>query len=206
MLMTQYMSLLMANAPYNLITFMVVPMVIAETIAITEIVLLFRTKPLLNLQRLNSVCSFAAGIVMLILGGLFIKDLVIPANNENLWKGWIDYASAVCFLIAVIPLVLMSLLQINIIFRKASKRSKMAAKIVLLSVYLVVSHAAMVFGMLDPSLCMTDNTQLIKEETNVNHKHAMPMIMSSEHANMPSMDQKKAADSNYEMSSHEMNK
>lgn len=41
-------------------------------------------------------------------------------------------------------------------FRKANKRAKMAVKIVLLSIYLVTSHAAMVFGMLDPALGMTD--------------------------------------------------
>lgn len=121
MLMTQYMSLLMANSPYNLILFMVVPMVIAETIAISEIVLLFSSKPLLKVQGLNSICTFISGIVMLILGVLFVKDLVLVANEKHLWNGWIDYASALCFMVAVIPLVLMSLLQVNLILRKANK-------------------------------------------------------------------------------------
>lgn len=121
MLMTQYMSLLMANSPYNLIFFMVVPMVIAETIAITEIVLLFSSKPLLKVHSLNSICTFISGIVMLVLVFLFIKELVLPANEQNLWKGWIDYASALLFMVAVIPLVLMSLLQVNLIFRKSKQ-------------------------------------------------------------------------------------
>ena len=178
MLMTQYMSLLMANSPYNLIFFMVVPMVIAETIAITEIVLLFSSKPLLKVHSLNSICTFISGIVMLVLGFLFIKELVLPANEQNLWKGWIDYASALLFMAAVIPLVLMSLLQINLIFRKANKRTKMAVKIVLLSIYLVTSHAAMVFGMLDPALGMTDTPKVI-ETLNMRH-----MSMNMEHDSM----------------------
>lgn len=178
MLMTQYMSLLMANSPYNLIFFMVVPMVIAETIAITEIVLLFSSKPLLKVHSLNSICTFISGIVMLVLGFLFIKELVLPANEQNLWKGWIDYASALLFMAAVIPLVLMSLLQVNLIFRKANKRTKMAVKIVLLSIYLVTSHAAMVFGMLDPALGMTD-TQKVIETLNMRH-----MSMNMEHDSM----------------------
>lgn len=178
MLMTQYMSLLMANSPYNLIFFMVVPMVIAETIAITEIVLLFSSKPLLKVHSLNSICTFISGIVMLVLGFLFIKELVLPANEQNLWKGWIDYASAFLFMAAVIPLVLMSLLQVNLIFRKANKRTKMAVKIVLLSIYLVTSHAAMVFGMLDPALGMTD-TQKVIETLNMRH-----MSMNMEHDSM----------------------
>ncbi len=178
MLMTQYMSLLMANSPYNLIFFMVVPMVIAETIAITEIVLLFSSKPLLKVHSLNSICTFISGIVMLVLGFLFIKGLVLPANEQNLWKGWIDYASALLFMAAVIPLVLMSLLQVNLIFRKANKRTKMAVKIVLLSIYLVTSHAAMVFGMLDPALGMTDTPKVI-ETLNMRH-----MSMNMEHDSM----------------------
>ncbi len=178
MLMTQYMSLLMANSPYNLIFFMVVPMVIAETIAITEIVLLFSSKTLLKVHSLNSICTFISGIVMLVLGFLFIKELVLPANEQNLWKGWIDYASALLFMAAVIPLVLMSLLQVNLIFRKANKRTKMAVKIVLLSIYLVTSHAAMVFGMLDPALGMTDTPKVI-ETLNMRH-----MSMNMEHDSM----------------------
>lgn len=178
MLMTQYMSLLMANSPYNLIFFMVVPMVIAETIAITEIVLLFSSKPLLKVHSLNSICTFISGIVMLVLGFLFIKELVLPANEQNLWKGWIDYASALLFMAAVIPLVLMSLLQVNLIFRKANKRTKMAVKIVLLSICLVTSHAAMVFGMLDPALGMTDTPKVI-ETLNMRH-----MSMNMEHDSM----------------------
>ena len=178
MLMTQYMSLLMANSPYNLIFFMVVPMVIAETIALTEIVLLFSSKPLLKVHSLNSICTFISGIVMLVLVFLFIKGLVLPANEQNLWKGWIDYASALLFMAAVIPLVLMSLLQVNLIFRKANKRTKMAVKIVLLSIYLVTSHAAMVFGMLDPALGMTDTPKVI-ETLNMRH-----MSMNMEHDSM----------------------
>lgn len=178
MLMTQYMSLLMANSPYNLIFFMVVPMVIAETIAITEIVLLFSSKPLLKVHSLNSICTFISGIVMLVLGFLFIKELVLPVNEQNLWKGWIDYASALLFMVAVIPFVLMSLLQVNLIFRKANKRTKMAVKIVLLSIYLVTSHAAMVFGMLDPALGMTDTPKVI-ETLNMRH-----MSMNMEHDSM----------------------
>lgn len=185
MLMTQYMSLLMANSPYNLIFFMVVPMVIAETIAITEIVLLFSSKPLLKVHSLNSICTFISGIVMLVLGFLFIKELVLPANEQNLWKGWIDYASALLFMVAVVPLVLMSLLQVNLIFRKANKRTKMAVKIVLLSIYLVTSHAAMVFGMLDPALGMTDTPKVIEtlnmRHMSMNMKHDLMSMNSRPH-------------------------
>ena len=201
MLMTQYMSLLMANSPYNLIFFMVVPMVIAETIAITEIVLLFSSKPLLKVHSLNSICTFISGIVMLVFGFLFIKELVLPANEQNLWKGWIDYASALLFMVAVVPLVLMSLLQVNLIFRKANKRTKMAVKIVLLSIYLVTSHAAMVFGMLDPALGMTDTPKVI-ETLNMRH---MSMNMKHDLMSMNSMPHD-LSNSDEMMNCHDMSK
>lgn len=201
MLMTQYMSLLMANSPYNLIFFMVVPMVIAETIAITEIVLLFSSKPLLKVHSLNSICTFISGIVMLVLGFLFIKELVLPANEQNLWKGWIDYASALLFMVVVVPLVLMSLLQVNLIFRKANKRTKMAVKIVLLSIYLVTSHAAMVFGMLDPALGMTDTPKVI-ETLNMRH---MSMNMKHDLMSMNSMPHD-LSNSDEMMNCHDMSK
>jgi hypothetical protein len=39
--MTHYMGLLVDNSPWNLIMFMAIPVILAETIAVTELVLLF---------------------------------------------------------------------------------------------------------------------------------------------------------------------
>ena len=45
MSMTHYMGLLAVNQPWNLILFMAIPVILAETLAITELVLLFRSDP-----------------------------------------------------------------------------------------------------------------------------------------------------------------
>ena len=42
--MTHYMELLAVNQPWNLIIFMAIPIVLAETLAITELYLLFTRK------------------------------------------------------------------------------------------------------------------------------------------------------------------
>ncbi len=42
--MTHYMELLAVNQPWNLLIFMAVPIVLAETLAITEFYLLFTRK------------------------------------------------------------------------------------------------------------------------------------------------------------------
>ena len=39
--MTHYMALLAANQPWNLILFMAIPVILAETVAITELFILF---------------------------------------------------------------------------------------------------------------------------------------------------------------------
>jgi len=41
MFMTHYMELLAQNQPWNLILFMAIPVVLAETVAITELFILF---------------------------------------------------------------------------------------------------------------------------------------------------------------------
>ena len=41
---THYMDLLMQNSPWNLIYFMAIPVVLAETVAITELLLPFADK------------------------------------------------------------------------------------------------------------------------------------------------------------------
>lgn len=155
MLMTQYMTLLMENAPYNLIFFMVVPMVIAETIAITEIVNLYKVKRSSLSENLNLAASIIGGLVMMILGVFFIKEVIIPVTQNHQWKGWIDIAASYCFLASVIPLALLTLLQCHLIFFTQKDHVKKGIKIGLLTAYLVTSHAAMAFGMLDPAIGMS---------------------------------------------------
>lgn len=42
MQMTHYMELLASNQPWNLLLFMATPVILAETVAITELIILFR--------------------------------------------------------------------------------------------------------------------------------------------------------------------
>lgn len=41
---THYMDLLMQNSPWNLIFFMAIPVILAETVAVTELVLSIQKK------------------------------------------------------------------------------------------------------------------------------------------------------------------
>ena len=64
MAMTNYMELLMANQPWNLILFMAVPMGLAEAIVASEFFSLYRAKEgSLALKSINALASFSALIL-----------------------------------------------------------------------------------------------------------------------------------------------
>ena len=51
------MDLLMQNSPWNLLYFMAIPVVLAETVAITELLLPFVNKRSNLVKKINRVCG-----------------------------------------------------------------------------------------------------------------------------------------------------
>jgi hypothetical protein len=62
MSMTHYMELLATNQPWNLLIFMAVPIVLAETIAVTELYVLYTRDYEGPVRSLNRDCSIAVGL------------------------------------------------------------------------------------------------------------------------------------------------
>mgnify|MGYP007104992455 CR=1 FL=1 len=60
--MTHYMELLATNQPWNLILFMAIPVILAETVAITELFILFSRPKTGTLITLNRTASIVGGI------------------------------------------------------------------------------------------------------------------------------------------------
>ena len=67
--MTHYMELLATNQPWNLLIFMAVPIILAETLAITELYLLFTR----NFQGWVHNLNRAVGIIV----GLYFIGVII---------------------------------------------------------------------------------------------------------------------------------
>ena len=63
--MTHYMELLAINQPWNLIIFMAIPIVLAETLAITEFYLLFTRKFEGLVFQVNKFSGAAVGLYFL---------------------------------------------------------------------------------------------------------------------------------------------
>lgn len=150
--MTHYMELLAQNQPWNLIIFMAIPVILAETVAVTELFILFSRNLTGGLRKLNKIAGLILGIYFL---GVFIylfKTAVIPLTVGMGWRGIADVLAVGSYLFGVVPLFGISLLEIGVIGRGRTEEEKLKLHAVFVAIFLVVAHVAMIFGMLDPNL------------------------------------------------------
>ncbi|EMS73255.1 DUF6803 family protein [Ruminiclostridium cellobioparum] len=153
-MMTHYMELLATNQPWNLILFMAIPVILAETIAITELAILFTRNLTGGLRKLNKVASIIVGLYFT---GVFVYlfiNAVIPLTMNGEWRGFADVVAVGFYLSGIVPLLGMALLDMGIIGRKRTELARLKLHATFIGIFLVVAHIAMIFGMLDPSLFM----------------------------------------------------
>lgn len=151
MSMTHYMELLAVHQPRNLLVFMAVPVILAETLAITELAILFRRTGLPAWVRTTSrVAGLLAGPVMLAIFLHLLLNAVVPLTIAGGWRGPADVIAVGFYLSGVVPLVGITLVELGVIGSDAASRLKWHATFI--AIFLVVAHVAMIFGMLDPAV------------------------------------------------------
>jgi hypothetical protein len=150
--MTHYMELLAVNQPWNLIIFMAIPVILAETIAITELAILFTRKLNGKLRKVNKVSSIFAGIYFTGIFIYLVLNAFIPLTVNGEWRGIIDFIAVTFYLLGIIPLLGMALVDMGIIYKKKTEEEKLKLHAAFVGLFLIVAHVAMIFGMLDPSL------------------------------------------------------
>lgn len=149
MVMTHYMELLSIHEPWFLIIFMLVPMVLAETIlASGAFSLLYKDSRSEKWDSLSHVCGLILG-VFFIVATVYIVTSYVPTIQ---WRGPIDYISIWAYVLGVIPAVLILLQELGIIFKSSDSTAKIKKHIVLMILFVLFTHLAMVFGMADPQL------------------------------------------------------
>lgn len=159
--MTHYMELLASNQPWNLIIFMAIPVIFAETIAISELYLLFTRNFNSVARKINKWSGIFVGIYFL---GIFIyllKTAFIPISLNGEWRGFADFIAVSFYLLGIIPLLGMALLELGLIKKKDNEESKLKLHAVFVAVFLVVAHIAMIFGMLNPDVFSRKQNQEI---------------------------------------------
>ena len=151
MSMTHYMELLAIHQPRNLLIFMAVPVILAETLAITELAILFRRAATPSWVHTTSrVAGLLAGPVMLAIFLHLLINAVIPLTATGGWRGAADVIAVGFYLSGAVPLVGITLVELGLVGTDAVSALKWHATFI--AVFLVVAHVAMIFGMLDPTL------------------------------------------------------
>lgn len=152
MSMTHYMSLLAENQPWNLIIFMAIPVICAETLTISEFFIIFNKVQSGGLRTLNKLVGIFVGFYFT---GIFIYLLinaVIPLTTSGGWHTWVDVIAVGFYLSGVVFLLPIALMELGIIFRNKTSNEKAKIHFILIGGFLVVAHIAMIFGMVNPEI------------------------------------------------------
>lgn len=169
--MTHYMQLLSDNQPWNLMIFMAIPIVLAETLAITELYILFTRKFHGFGWSLNRFAGAAVGIYFIGVIGYLMFTAVIPITKAGEWRTIIDVVAVGSYLIGGLPLIWIALQEIGLVNQKLDREHKLKIHAICVALFLVFGHVAMISGMLDPALLGYQNTHSIDAPMSTNHAH-----------------------------------
>ncbi len=169
MSMTHYMELLATNQPWNLILFMAIPVILAETVAITELFILFSRRLDGSLHRLNRVASILGGIYFVGVFGYLMVNAVIPLTASGGWRGPADVIAVGFYLAGIVPLAGLALLDLGLIGLHLDPQARLKRHASFVALFLVVAHVAMIFGMLDPAVLGWSNASLPVMDHNMMH-------------------------------------
>lgn len=202
MIMTHYMELLAANAPWNLILFMVIPMGVGEFLVATEFFTLFYSNKTETSWRVwNKGLSIFLSIYYFIIT-VFLLVHIIPSITT--WRTWIDTTAIYAYVIAAIPMIGIGLLEFNLLGRNKDAREKMKLHATLLVIYLILGHIAMIFGMTSPALAgYTPSAQEMQMNMNNNDNMNMQQ-MPMNGQNMPMQHQQMMNGQNMPMQHQQM--
>lgn len=150
--MTHYMELLAVNQPWNLIIFMAIPIVLAETLAITELYLLFTRKFEGAVYYLNRFSGIAVGVYFVGIIYYIVTNAIIPITQAGEWRTVIDVIAVVTYVIAGLPLIWIALQEFGLANRALDQMGKLKIHAICVALFLVFGHVAMISGMLDPAI------------------------------------------------------
>ncbi len=150
--MTHYMQLLADNQPWNLMLFMAIPIVLAETLAITELYILFTRKFDGLVWRINRFAGTTVGIYFIGIIVYLMTTAVIPITKAGEWRTVIDVIAVGTYLIGGLPLIWIALQEFGLVNKGMNREAKLKIHAICVALFLVFGHIAMISGMLDPGL------------------------------------------------------
>lgn len=146
------MELLATNQPWNLLIFMAVPIILAETFAITELYLLFTREFNGWVHSLNRTAGITVGLYFIGIIIYLMNTAVVPITKAGEWRTFIDMIAVGSYLVGGLPLIYIALQELGIVNASAPPNDKLKAHAICVALFLVFGHIAMIAGMLDPTL------------------------------------------------------
>ncbi|HYH02784.1 MAG TPA: DUF6803 family protein [Bacillota bacterium] len=147
--MTHYMELLATNQPWNLIYYMVIPVALAEALVAVEFLIVYH-------RQTSGPLKTASKWMSIILGAWFTFAIFFPmlftAIPVMKWRTGVDFIAVWSYLLGVVPLAGMALLELGWIYKDKTPQEKMKLHFIMLTIFLVVAHVAMIFGMVNPEI------------------------------------------------------
>jgi hypothetical protein len=150
--MTHYMELLATNQPWNLLIFMAIPIVLAETLAISELYLLSTRNYTGWVHGLNRMVGITVGLYFIGVIIYLLKTAVWPITQAGEWRTIIDVVAVGSYLIGGLPLIYIAFQELGWVNTQATDETKRHAHAICVALFLIFGHIAMIAGMLDPSL------------------------------------------------------
>lgn len=187
--MTHYMQLLADNQPWNLLIFMAIPIVLAETLAITELYILFTRKFDGFVFHLNRFAGTTVGLYFIGIIAYLLATAVVPITKNNEWRTAIDVIAVGSYLIGGLPLIWIALQEFGFVNKALDQMGKLKIHAICVALFLVFGHIAMIAGMLDPSLLGykgIDAHQMGATRSSADHQFCDPAM----HADMQGMHEK----------------
>lgn len=174
--MTHYMELLAVNQPWNLIIFMAIPVILAETLAITELYLLFTRKFDGAIYYLNRFAGIAVGIYFIGIIIYITSNAIIPITKAGEWRTVIDVIAVGTYVIAGLPLIWIALQEMGFVNKALDQMSRLRIHATCVALFLVFGHIAMIAGMLDPGLLGYKGTAGHQMEQSNNYSACDPAV------------------------------
>jgi hypothetical protein len=149
--MTHYMELLATKQPWNLLRFMAIPVIFAETLVAIEFLIVYYRKTSGALKTTSKVLSTLAAIYFTFVVFLPLLFTAVPGMK---WRTPVDFIAIWSYLLGVIPFVVMALIDLGLVGKCKNPDEKMKLHFIWLTVFLVVAHVAMIFGMINPQIIL----------------------------------------------------
>jgi hypothetical protein len=197
--MTHYMQLLADNQPWNLLIFMAIPIVLAETLAITELYILFTRKFDGFVYHLNRFSGTTVGLYFIGIIAYLMTTAVIPVTKNNEWRTIIDVVAVGSYLIGGLPLIWIALQEFGFVNKTLDQMSKLKIHAICVALFLVFGHIAMIAGMLDPALLGykgADGHQMAGSAGAAGHEYCDPVMHGDMNATHEKMHQQMMSSGN----------